>query len=76
MEPGLINQMANAFSSGPKKPFNVESPSFTPSIQQQQQASKKSTFSSQAASAAPFTPRGVSSKLNNYNMPLSHLTAT
>ncbi|KAK0655212.1 hypothetical protein B0T16DRAFT_318099 [Cercophora newfieldiana] len=47
---------------GPKKSFNVESPSFTPSIQQQQQqqASKKSTFSSQAASAAPFTPRGVS----------------
>ncbi|KAK1758362.1 PAB-dependent poly(A)-specific ribonuclease subunit PAN3 [Echria macrotheca] len=40
-----------------KKPFNVESPSFTPS----QPPAKKSTFSSQAASAAPFTPRGVNS---------------
>jgi len=50
----------NDFSS--KKTFNVESPSFTPSGQQQsQQPAKKSTFSSQAASAAPFTPRGVGS---------------
>ncbi|KAK3372418.1 hypothetical protein B0H63DRAFT_453747 [Podospora didyma] len=45
-----------------KKTFNVDSPSFTPSGQQAQQKgmAKKSTFSSQAASAAPFTPRGVS----------------
>lgn len=41
-----------------KKTFNVESPSFTPSTQPQAMT-KKSTFSSQAASAAPFTPRGV-----------------
>lgn len=38
-----------------KKAFNVESPSFTPS-----NLSKKPTFSSQALSAAPFTPRGNS----------------
>jgi hypothetical protein len=41
-----------------KKALNVESPSFTPLTLQQ--AAKKSTFSSQAASAAPFTPRGPS----------------
>ncbi|KXX77211.1 PAB-dependent poly(A)-specific ribonuclease subunit PAN3 [Madurella mycetomatis] len=41
-----------------KKAFNADSPSFTPSSQQSAQA-KKSTLSSQAASAAPFTPRGV-----------------
>ncbi|KAK3500982.1 PAB-dependent poly(A)-specific ribonuclease subunit pan-3 [Neurospora crassa] len=41
-----------------RRVFNVESPSFTPA-NQQQSAGKKSTFSSQAASAAPFTPRGV-----------------
>lgn len=44
-----------AFRPG-KKALNVESPSFTPCTLQQ--AAKKSTFSSQAASAAPFTPRG------------------
>lgn len=38
-----------------KKAFNVESPSFTPS-----NTSKKSTFTPQALSAAPFTPRGNS----------------
>ncbi|KAK0717198.1 PAB-dependent poly(A)-specific ribonuclease subunit PAN3 [Lasiosphaeria miniovina] len=41
-----------------KKTFNVDSPSFTPAGQPQPPA-KKSTFSSQAASAAPFTPRGA-----------------
>ncbi|SPQ19753.1 7b055bd6-849a-4d9c-aaf3-848eb17c1693 [Thermothielavioides terrestris] len=41
-----------------KKAFNVDSPSFTPASQQSAPA-KKSTLSSQAASAAPFTPRGV-----------------
>ncbi|KAL2136817.1 hypothetical protein VTI74DRAFT_1031 [Chaetomium olivicolor] len=41
-----------------KKTFNVDSPSFTPSSQQSAPI-KKSTLSSQAASAAPFTPRGV-----------------
>ncbi|KAL1873059.1 hypothetical protein VTK73DRAFT_1196 [Phialemonium thermophilum] len=39
-----------------KKTLNVESPSFTPS--NLQQTGKKSTLSTQAASAAPFTPRG------------------
>jgi PAB-dependent poly(A)-specific ribonuclease subunit 3 len=41
-----------------KKTFNVDSPSFTPS-NQPAAAAKKSTLSSQAANAAPFTPRGV-----------------
>lgn len=46
-------------SSG-KKTLNVDSPSFTPSSQHL--ATKKSTFSTQAASAAPFTPRGADGK--------------
>jgi hypothetical protein len=46
-------------SSG-KKTLNVDSPSFTPS--NQHLATKKSTFSTQAASAAPFTPRGADGK--------------
>ncbi|KAK4239098.1 hypothetical protein C8A03DRAFT_14482 [Achaetomium macrosporum] len=41
-----------------KKTFNVESPAFTP-LSQQSAPVKKSTLSSQAASAAPFTPRGI-----------------
>ena len=44
-------------SPSSKKTLNVESPSFTPSTLQQ--PTKKSTFSSQAASAAVFTPRGA-----------------
>ncbi|RKU40338.1 PAB-dependent poly(A)-specific ribonuclease subunit 3, variant 2 [Coniochaeta pulveracea] len=51
----LSNEM---MSRSGKKALNVESPSFTPITLQQ--AAKKSTFSSQAASAAPFTPRGPS----------------
>ncbi|KAK4188948.1 hypothetical protein QBC35DRAFT_450707 [Podospora australis] len=43
-----------------KKPFNVESPSFTPSGQHGGPPKKSSTLSSQAANAAPFTPRGTS----------------
>ncbi|KAK5656512.1 hypothetical protein OQA88_4489 [Cercophora sp. LCS_1] len=45
------------------KAFNVDSPSFTPSTQQSaaMNSKKPTTFSSQAASAAPFTPRGASS---------------
>lgn len=42
-----------------KKTLNVESPSFTPATLQAQPTAKKSTFSSQAASAAVFTPRGA-----------------
>jgi len=41
-----------------KKTFNVDSPAFTPSNQPQVTA-KKTTLSSQAANAAPFTPRGA-----------------
>ncbi|KAI5463994.1 hypothetical protein BGZ63DRAFT_400979 [Mariannaea sp. PMI_226] len=40
-----------------KKTLNVESPSFTPA--NIQSAVKKATFSSQAASAPAFTPRGL-----------------
>ncbi|KAK0612310.1 PAB-dependent poly(A)-specific ribonuclease subunit PAN3 [Bombardia bombarda] len=43
-----------------RRAFNVESPSFTPSVMSNQHAGKKSTLSSQAASAAPFTPWGAS----------------
>ncbi|KAK0723711.1 kinase-like domain-containing protein [Apiosordaria backusii] len=59
-----FNHDQNKPVSGPsdylsKKSFNADSPSFTPSTQHQGQA-KKTTLSSQAANAAPFTPRGVS----------------
>ncbi|KAK4102778.1 hypothetical protein N658DRAFT_422488 [Parathielavia hyrcaniae] len=41
-----------------KKSFNVDSPAFTPSGPPPAPA-KKTTLTSQAANAAPFTPRGV-----------------
>jgi hypothetical protein len=64
---GLANSELGRSS---KKTLNVDSPSFTPLShqpltqqptvnQQQQQPTKKSTFSSQSVSAAPFTPRGA-----------------
>ncbi|KAK4649643.1 PAB-dependent poly(A)-specific ribonuclease subunit 3 [Podospora bellae-mahoneyi] len=58
-----FNHDQNKPASGPsdflsKKSFNADSPSFTPSGQNLGQA-KKTTLSSQAANAAPFTPRGV-----------------
>lgn len=49
---------SNRAGSLSKKSFNADSPSFTPSGQNLGQA-KKTTLSSQAANAAPFTPRGV-----------------
>ncbi|KAI1423872.1 hypothetical protein F5Y12DRAFT_502854 [Xylaria sp. FL1777] len=51
--PSITIQLANRFSSPPKKSLNVDSPSFTPA----QLGGKKSTFST---NAAPFTPRGGS----------------
>lgn len=50
------NPFANTFNSA-KKTFSADSPSFTPA--QIQSGAKKSTFSSQTANAAPFTPKGV-----------------
>jgi PAB-dependent poly(A)-specific ribonuclease subunit 3 len=41
-----------------KKTLNVDSPSFTPATLP---VPGKTTISSQAASAAPFTPRGLTS---------------
>ncbi|KAK4222342.1 PAB-dependent poly(A)-specific ribonuclease subunit PAN3 [Podospora fimiseda] len=64
-----------------KKPLNVDSPAFTPSSTTQQLGGgKKSTLPSQAAIAAPFTPRGTN-KLAASSMPKngpesSALTAT
>ena len=59
--PSLSQLTCSQSSPGPKKVaaggFNVDSPAFTPS--NMQAGAKKSTFSSQAASAAPFTPRGA-----------------
>ncbi|KAB8754761.1 hypothetical protein FH972_026551 [Carpinus fangiana] len=40
-----------------KKRFNVESPSFTPSLPDGNGSSKTNTISPKAASAAPFTPK-------------------
>lgn len=50
--PSLTNKPNSA-----KKSLNVDSPSFTPT--QLQPGAKKFTFSSQAANAAPFTPKAV-----------------
>jgi hypothetical protein len=44
----------------PKKTLNVDSPSFTPTAMATN-STAGTTMSSRAASAAPFTPRGVSS---------------
>ncbi|KAK8023601.1 hypothetical protein PG993_011667 [Apiospora rasikravindrae] len=49
---GTLNSADSA-----KKSLNVDSPSFTPT--QLQPGAKKFTFSSQAANAAPFTPKAV-----------------
>ncbi|KAK7973407.1 hypothetical protein PG996_007634 [Apiospora saccharicola] len=49
---GTLNSQDSA-----KKSLNVDSPSFTPT--QLQPGAKKFTFSSQAANAAPFTPKAV-----------------
>ncbi|KAK3996286.1 PAB-dependent poly(A)-specific ribonuclease subunit PAN3 [Cladorrhinum sp. PSN332] len=72
-----ISTPQSDFSS--KKTFNVDSPAFTPSTAQQLGPSKKSSLPSQAAIAAPFTPRGTN-KLAASSMPKngepSALTAT
>ncbi|KAJ6001405.1 hypothetical protein N7522_006632 [Penicillium canescens] len=57
----------NANQSDSKKRFNVDSPSFTPSLLSGNGVAgpKKSTaISPKAASAAPFQPRGASSRSN------------
>ncbi|EGY20692.1 PAB-dependent poly(A)-specific ribonuclease subunit PAN3 [Verticillium dahliae VdLs.17] len=60
-------QSPQGLQSEVAKRFNVDSPSFTPTTLQAAPGSatttpvKKSTFSSQAASAASFVPRGTSS---------------
>jgi hypothetical protein len=58
------NMLADsACFDSPKKTLNVDSPSFTPTALASSVAS--TTISSRAASAAPFTPRGVQSGKNN-----------
>ncbi|KAK8070453.1 hypothetical protein PG997_010656 [Apiospora hydei] len=49
--------MKTKAANSAKKSLNVDSPSFTPT--QLQPGAKKFTFSSQAANAAPFTPKAV-----------------
>lgn len=54
-----------------KKSLNVDSPSFTPATLSV--PGKGAPISSQAANAAPFTPRGMASGRDS---PLTYLTAT
>lgn len=66
------NAMANLRGiSSLKKTLNVESPSFTPTILQAP-GGKKATFSSQAASAPSFTPRGLGGEtaVRRFDMPI------
>ncbi len=58
----IVCYCSDSYCSTGKKTFNADSPSFTPAGQVQ--LAKKSTLSSQAASAAPFTPRGANCRLN------------
>ncbi|KAH6667548.1 PAB-dependent poly(A)-specific ribonuclease subunit PAN3 [Halenospora varia] len=57
-----------------KKSLNVDSPSFTPSTLSVPQ--KSSAISSQAANAAPFTPRGMASGTATPNSQLDSQSAT
>ncbi|KAK8037506.1 hypothetical protein PG991_000852 [Apiospora marii] len=52
-----LHPITNTKANSAKKSLNVDSPSFTPT--QLQPGAKKFTFSSQAANAAPFTPKAV-----------------
>jgi hypothetical protein len=59
MGPPQMGPFANVPNDSMKKTLNVESPAFTPATLSA--PGKTSTISSQAANAAPFTPRGLAS---------------
>ena len=52
--------------SSTKKRFNVDSPSFTPSLTVNGSGTKASGLSPKAASAAPFKPKGSMSGIYNH----------
>ncbi|KAF4634548.1 hypothetical protein G7Y89_g3563 [Cudoniella acicularis] len=70
---GGIQSFANIRNSL-KKTLNVDSPSFTPATLPV--PSKTSAISSQAANAAPFTPRGLASGTATPNSQLDSQSAT
>ncbi|KAK2792891.1 PAB-dependent poly(A)-specific ribonuclease subunit 3 [Onygenales sp. PD_12] len=64
-------------SAESKKRFNVDSPSFTPSLLNGSAASKKTaTISPKAASAAPFLPKGIISRSNASTPPIRQDSST
>ncbi len=67
-----IRMVANiAYLVSPKKTFNADSPSFTPTAIAG--SASGTTIPSRAASAAPFTPRGVASGKRSLNDTSRHL---
>ncbi|ODM18700.1 PAB-dependent poly(A)-specific ribonuclease subunit pan3 [Aspergillus cristatus] len=69
-DPQKLNPANNTDSNGNRKRFNVDSPSFTPSLLSTNGSTtptKKTTatISPKAANAAPFQPRSVSSRSNS-----------
>ncbi|KAJ5658790.1 uncharacterized protein N7484_002439 [Penicillium longicatenatum] len=70
-DPQKVNAAHQSDSN--KKRFNVDSPSFTPSLLSGNGASapKKSTISPKAASAAPFQPRVAASRMPSDSDPYS-----
>ncbi|BCR86583.1 PAN-complex poly(A)-binding subunit PAN3 [Aspergillus chevalieri] len=67
-DPQKLNPANNTDSNGNRKRFNVDSPSFTPSLLSTNGSTtptKKTTatISPKAANAAPFQPRSVSSRM-------------
>lgn len=65
-DPQRLNPSNNLDSNGNRKRFNVDSPSFTPSLLSTNGSTtptkKTATISPKAANAAPFQPRSVSSR--------------
>lgn len=61
---------ANFNDDRPKKALNVDSPSFTPATISSSSNKGVSSITSQAANAAPFTPRGLTSGTATPNAPL------
>jgi hypothetical protein len=57
--PPQMGPLANAAMNRTRKALSVDSPAFTPATLSV--PGKTSTISSQAANAAPFTPRGLAS---------------
>lgn len=66
---GLHKRISSSSSSSSKKRLNVESPSFTPSslsVNGSSTPKKTTTISPKAASAAPFQPKSIASRMGAF----------